>query len=54
MITGKGRRHGELKVTNLVKFYTLLLLQEKQKHGYEIIKEMSAKINKKVSAGEKC
>ena len=49
---GKGHRHGEVKVTNLVKFYTLLLLSEGSKHGYEIIKEISAKIDKKVSAGE--
>ncbi len=42
----------EVKITSLVKFYTLLLLGEKQQHGYEIIKEISGKIGKKVSAGE--
>ena len=47
------KKHGhDIKVTNLVKFYTLLLLQERQKHGYEIIKEISGKIEKKVSSGE--
>lgn len=42
----------EIKVTNLVKFYTLLLLYEKPKHGYDVIKGISEKIGKKVSAGE--
>jgi DNA-binding PadR family transcriptional regulator len=42
----------EIKVTNLVKFYVLLLLNEKPKHGYEMIKEVEEKIGKKVSAGE--
>lgn len=41
-----------IKITNLVKFYTVLLLYDRPKHGYEIIKEISSKIGKKVSAGE--
>lgn len=42
----------EVKITNLVKFYTVLLLSEKPKHGYDIIKEISEKLDKKISPGE--
>jgi DNA-binding PadR family transcriptional regulator len=42
----------EIKVSNLVKFYALCLLYEKPKHGYDIIKEASSKMNKTVSAGQ--
>jgi DNA-binding PadR family transcriptional regulator len=39
-------------VTNLTKFYTLLLLRASPKHGYEIIKELERKVDKKPSAGQ--
>jgi DNA-binding PadR family transcriptional regulator len=42
----------EIKITNLVKFYTLLLLYGKPKYGYEIIKEIEEKTNRKVSPGQ--
>ncbi len=42
----------EIKVTNLVRFYTILLLAEKSKHGYELIKKVSESLRKKVSTGE--
>lgn len=42
----------EVKITNLVKFYTILLLLEGPKHGYEIIKNVKEKLNKKMSPGE--
>ncbi len=42
----------DIKITNLVKFYTLLLLAEKEKHGYEIIKEISNRTGKRVSPGQ--
>ena len=42
----------DIQITNIVKFYTLLLLAEKEKHGYEIIKEISAKTGKRVSPGQ--
>lgn len=42
----------EIKITNITKFYTLLLLSEKEKHGYEIIKEIRKKIGKDVSPGQ--
>ncbi len=40
----------DIKVTNLVKFYTLLLLSHGPKHGYEIIKELEERLQRKVSA----
>lgn len=42
----------KVKITNMVKFYTLALLYEKPRHGYEIIKNLSNALNKGVSAGE--
>ncbi len=42
----------EIKITNLVKFYTLLLLSEEPKHGYEIIKKIQERIKKRTSPGE--
>ncbi|MFZ3077384.1 MAG: PadR family transcriptional regulator [Candidatus Aenigmatarchaeota archaeon] len=41
-----------VKITNIVKLYALLLLSEKKKHGYELIKELSGKLDKRISAGE--
>lgn len=41
-----------IKVTNIVKLYALLLLSEKKKHGYELIKEIGGRLDKKISAGE--
>lgn len=45
-------KKSNVKVTNIVKLYVLLLLSEKKKHGYELIKEISGKLDKKISAGE--
>lgn len=39
-----------IKITNLVKFYTLLLLSHSPKHGYEIKKELEGRLKRKVSA----
>lgn len=39
----------KIKITNLVKFYTLLLLASGQKHGYELIKELEQKLDRKIS-----
>ena len=41
-----------VKITNLVKFHTLLLLAEKPKHGYDIIKELEQNMERKISAGQ--
>ncbi len=43
---------GSVKITNIVKLYALLLLSEKRKHGYELIKEIGARLDKQISAGE--
>lgn len=42
----------EVKITNLVKFYTILLLSDGPKHGYEIIMHLGAKLGKKASPGQ--
>jgi PadR family transcriptional regulator PadR len=42
----------EVKVTNMVKFYTLLLLNSRPMHGYEIIKEIGERLGRKISAGQ--
>ena len=41
-----------VKVTNLVKFYALSLLAERPAHGYELIKEVSLRMDARVSAGQ--
>ncbi len=41
-----------IKIASLVKFYTILLLMEKPKHGYEIMKELEGKIGKKISTSQ--
>lgn len=42
----------KVKITNLVKFFTLLLLNEGPKHGYDIMKYLEKKLGKKTSPGE--
>lgn len=39
-----------VKITNMLKFYTLCLLGTGPKHGYELIKEIEEKLERKVSA----
>ena len=39
-----------VKVTNLVKFYTILLLNKGPMHGYELIKELEECMVKRISA----
>ncbi len=41
-----------VKINNLVKFHTLLLLAGKPKHGYDIIKELEVMMQRKISAGQ--
>ena len=41
----------KVKVTNMVKFYALALLYEKPRHGYEIIKNLSNSLKKKLAQG---
>lgn len=41
-----------VKIGSLVKFYTMLLLLEKPKHGYEIMKELEEKVGKTISTSQ--
>ncbi|MBS3109547.1 PadR family transcriptional regulator [Candidatus Woesearchaeota archaeon] len=41
-----------VKITNMVKFYTILLLNSRPMHGYEIIMEIGDKLGRKISAGQ--
>lgn len=40
----------DVKVTNMLKFYTLCLLANGPKHGYELIKELESQFGRKISA----
>lgn len=42
----------DVKVSNLDKLYTMILLYEKPRHGYQIIKNTGEKLGKKMSPGE--
>jgi len=42
----------EIRVDNLVKLYTILLLHGKPKHGYEIIKIIREKLGRNASPGQ--
>ncbi len=42
----------KIKIDNLTKFYALMLLNSKSMHGYELIKKVSEKSEKKVSPGQ--
>ena len=39
-----------LKINNMVKFYTLCLLANGPKHGYDLMKELEGKLGRKISA----
>ena len=39
-----------VKINNMVKFYTLSLLAAGPKHGYDLIKELGDKLERKISA----
>lgn len=43
---------GQVKVNNFVKLHALVLLGQGPKHGYELIKEIGQRLDKKVSPGE--
>ena len=40
----------KVKINSVVKLYTLCLLNNGPKHGYEIIKELESKMNRSISA----
>ncbi len=41
-----------LRINSMVKFYTLLLISEKPKHGYELMKELEQRLERKISASQ--
>ena len=40
----------DIKINNMVKFYTLCLLTNEPKHGYDLIQELKEKLERKISA----
>jgi len=40
----------DIKINNIVKFYTLCLLASEAKHGYDLMKELEEKLGRKMSA----
>lgn len=42
----------QVKIASLVKFYTILLLKESPKHGYELMKELEKKLECKISTSQ--
>ena len=41
-----------INIDNMVKFYALMLLYERNHHGYELIKSIGEKMEKNVSSGQ--
>lgn len=41
-----------IKISNMVKFYTLVLLSEKPCDGYDLMKEIGSKLDQRVSPGQ--
>ncbi len=41
-----------IKIASLVKFYTILLLIENPKHGYELMRELGKRIGKSISPSQ--
>jgi len=39
----------DLKINNMVKFYTLCLLAAEPKHGYDLMKELEEKLERRIS-----
>jgi len=42
----------QVKIGSLVKFYTILLLSDGPRHGYDLMKELGEKLGKEVSASQ--
>src|SRR3989344_2799079 len=40
----------DIKITNMLKFYTLCLLANEPKHGYDLIRELKEKLERRISA----
>lgn len=41
-----------IKISSLVKLYIILLLSEKPKHGYELMKQLEIRLGKKISPNQ--
>lgn len=41
-----------VKIGTLIKFYTILLLMEGPRHGYNLMKDLEEKLGKKISASQ--
>ncbi len=41
-----------IKIGSMVKFYTIILLYEGNKHGYELIKKLREKLGRNISSGQ--
>ncbi|MBI3051216.1 PadR family transcriptional regulator [Candidatus Woesearchaeota archaeon] len=41
-----------MQINSLVKFYSLLLIGEEPKHGYELMKELQAKLDRGISPSQ--
>ncbi len=39
-----------IKINNMLKFYTMLLIAQGPKHGYELIKDLEIKLGRKISS----
>ena len=42
----------QVKIGSLVKFYTILLLSEEPKHGYDLMKELEETLGRKISTSQ--
>ena len=51
-VTAQCTNMEEVKVTNIVKFFSLFLLYQAPKHGYELIKEIESHLGTKPSTGQ--
>ena len=40
----------DIKINNMLKFYTICLLATEPEHGYDLIKELEKKLGRKISA----
>lgn len=40
----------DIKITNMLKFYTMCLLATGPKHGYDLIKDLEEKLERRISA----
>jgi DNA-binding PadR family transcriptional regulator len=44
--------HSDIEIKNLTKLFAILLLNEKDQHGYDIMKSIEARLGSKTSSGQ--